>query len=202
MDTYFAPAERADKEEIATEIQMVNKIPVVSGLLHSIGGILAILDEHRQIVSTNDSFLNMSGIADLKETLGLRPGEVLQCVHSEEEPGGCGTSRFCSTCGAAIAIVSSLKENKSVERVCALTAKRGGEDVDIALLVRSLPIEINESRFLLLFLQDITVEQQRAALERTFFHDISNMLTNALEASKEKETVKLRVEHTGGFLTF
>ncbi|MDY6790361.1 MAG: PAS domain-containing sensor histidine kinase [Thermodesulfobacteriota bacterium] len=177
MNTYFAPAERTAEKELAVEIDFVSKSPVVSALLQSISGLLAVLDDHRQIVALNDSFIQMLGIEDPSQALGLRPGEALQCVHADEEPGGCGTTKFCSTCGAAIAIVSSLGHDKPVERICALSAKRGGKTVDIALLVRSHPITINKKRFLLLFLQDITRQQQKAALERTFFHDINNMLS-------------------------
>lgn len=56
MDTYFAPAKRADKEELLAEIEIANNNSVMSGLLHSIGGLLAILNQHRQIISINDSF--------------------------------------------------------------------------------------------------------------------------------------------------
>ena len=184
MDTFFAPAERADKEELLTEIEIVINNPVMSGLLHSISGLLAILDEHRQIIAINDSFLKTLGIDDPSEALGLRPGEAIQCIHANKEPAGCGTTKFCSTCGAAIAIVSSLGLKKPVERVCALTANRGDKTVDIALMVRSQPVEIHEKIFLLLFLQDITVQQQRAALERAFFHDVNNMLTGLIGSSE------------------
>ena len=184
MDTYFAPAERANEKELITEIELVNKHPVMSGLLHLVRGVLAILDKHRQIIAINDSFLRMLGINDPSETLGLRPGEALQCIHAHEEPAGCGTTKFCSTCGAAIAIVSSLGQDKPVERTCALTANRGGQAVDIALLVRSHPIKIDGTKFFLLFLQDITLQQQRAALERIFFHDINNMLSGLVGASE------------------
>ncbi|MEC4685796.1 MAG: PAS domain-containing sensor histidine kinase [Nitrospirota bacterium] len=184
MDTYFAPAERANEKELIEEIETVNRNPVMSGLLHSISGLLAILDEHRQIITLNDSFLKMLGIKDPAEALGLRTGEALQCIHAQDEPAGCGTTKFCSTCGAAIAIVSSLSQDKPVERICALTANRGGRTVDIALLVRSHPINISGTRFLLLFLQDISIQQQRAALERTFFHDVNNMLTGLVGASE------------------
>lgn len=126
----------------------------------------------------------MPGIQSPVETLGLRPGEALHCIHAHEEPAGCGTTKFCSTCGAAIAIVASLGSNEPVERSCAMAIDRDGHTSDIALKVRSQPIEIDGSRFVLLFLQDITVEQHRAALERTFFHDISNMLTGLLGASE------------------
>ncbi len=184
MDTYFAPAERVNENELITEIKIVSQNPVISGLLHSISGLLAVLDEHRQVIALNDSFLQMLGIDDPAKALGLRPGEALQCIHANDEPAGCGTTKFCSTCGAAIAIVSSLGQDKPVEKICALSANRGGKEVDIALLVKAHPIKIDKKIFLLLFLQDITKQQQRAALERTFFHDVNNMLSMLVGASE------------------
>ncbi|MEN6439900.1 MAG: sensor histidine kinase [Syntrophobacter sp.] len=184
MDTFFAIAERASKSDIAAEIDIINTNHVMTGLLHSISGLLAVLNEHRQIVALNDSFLKLLGIEDPYESLGMRPGEALQCIYAQDGPSGCGTGRFCSTCGAAIAIVTSLGQNKPVERVCALTAKRAATTIDLALMVRSHPIDIDGRRFLLLFLQDITLQQQRAALERTFFHDICNMLNGLVGASE------------------
>lgn len=184
MDTYFAPAEKANEKKIATEIEIVSKNPLVSGLLHSISGLLAVLNEHRQIIALNDSFLKMLGIDDPSNALGLRNGEVLKCIHAYDEPAGCGTTKYCSTCGAAIAIVSSLGQDKPVEKICALSANRGNKQIDIALLVKSHPIRIDKKKFLLLFLQDITKQQERAALERTFFHDVNNMLGMLVGASE------------------
>jgi K+-sensing histidine kinase KdpD len=184
MKTYFAPAQRATPRELDRAIKIASNNPVVSGLLHSVSGLLAVLDEHRQIVSLNDSFLRMLGVDDPGKALGLRPGEALQCNFADTGPGGCGTSEYCSSCGAAIAIVSSLEQHIPVEKICSLTARRGDKEVDIALLVKSHPIKIDQKRFLLLFLQDITQQQQRAALERTFFHDINNMLCLLLGVSE------------------
>lgn len=184
MDTYFAPAERASKKRLIATIEIANNNSVISGLLHSIGGLLAILNKQRQIISLNDSFLKMLGISDPSEALGLRPGEALQCIHAQEEPAGCGTTKFCSTCGAAIAIVTSLKQNRPDERICALTANRGGKNIDISFLVKSHPIQIDGVTFLLLLLQDITLQQQRAALERTFFHDFNNRLCALVGATE------------------
>jgi K+-sensing histidine kinase KdpD len=183
-DTYFAPAERTNDDDLAAEIEMVSGNPVMSGLLHSVNGLLAVLDERRQIIALNDSFLQMLGIDDAAKSLGLRPGEALECIHAHDEPSGCGTTKFCSTCGAAIAIVASLTQDHCSERTCALSVKRGEKDLDIALLVRSHPIKIDKHRFLMLFLQDITQQQQRAALERTFFHDVNNILSILVGASE------------------
>lgn len=193
MDTYFASPERVGYNELETEIDIVSKSPVISGILHSISGLLVVLDECRQIVALNDSLLKMLGFDDPAKVLGLRPGEALECIYAYDEPAGCGTTKLCSTCGAAIAIVSSLGQNKPVERICALSSKKGNKETDIALLVKSQPIRIDKKRFLLLLLQDITLQEQRAALEKTFFHDINNMLNKLVWASemlKNKEPSK------------
>lgn len=184
MDTYFAPAEKSKDDELNAEIGIVCRNPVMEGLLCSVSGLLAVLNEHRQLVALNDTFMQMLGIQDAQQAFGLRLGEAMECIHAHDEPGGCGTTKFCPTCGAAVAIVSSLTRDRPVERMCALSAEKGGKVVDIALLVRSYPTKIDGKTFLLLFLQDMTKEQQRAALERTFFHDVNNMLSSLVWASE------------------
>jgi signal transduction histidine kinase len=52
------------------------------------------------------------------------------------------------------------------------------------LRVKANPIKIENRKFILIFLQDITKDQQRAALERTFFHDFNNMLTMLIGSSE------------------
>lgn len=184
MKTYFASPERSDKQQLAAEIEIVSQNPIVSSVLHSVGGLLAVLNEHRQIIAINDSFLKMLGISDPSEALGLRPGEAVGCIHAHEEEAGCGTSKFCSTCGAAIAIVTCQEQNIPVERTCAIQASRGGETIDVALSIRCHPLTINNSQYQLLFVTDITAQEQRAALERTFFHDVNNALTMLVQASE------------------
>jgi PAS domain-containing protein len=77
MDTYFASPERADKNELLTAIEAARNSPVISGLLRSVGGLLAILNVHRQVVALNDSFIKMLGIDSPEQAFGLRPGEAL-----------------------------------------------------------------------------------------------------------------------------
>ena len=184
MDTYFALPEKACEEELADQIELVTCSPLVSGLLHSISGVLAILNEQRQILAVNDAFLKMLGIDDPHEALGLRPGEAVKCIHAEDEPAGCGTTKFCASCGAAVAMVTSLRQNCPAERICALTARQGSRNVEMALWVKSQPITIEDKKFLLLLLQDVTLQQHRAALERTFFHDVNNLLAMMVQASE------------------
>jgi PAS domain-containing protein len=88
-DTYFAPAKRTNSSKLAKEVKIVADSPFVSGLLESISGVFAVLNEHRQIIAVNNALLEMLGIDDPAISLGLRPGEALNCVHAFREPGGC-----------------------------------------------------------------------------------------------------------------
>ncbi len=184
VKSFFASPERARAEALQMDIESISNNPVVTGLLNNVSGLIAVLNEQRQIVSLNTAFLDMLGIVNVEELLGLRPGEVVECVHAHDEPGGCGTSRYCTTCGAAIAIVTCIEQEIPVERRCALTANRGGREVQMALQVRANPIRVNGRMYILLFIQDITLQEQRAALERTFFHDVNNMLNMLVQASE------------------
>ena len=180
MQTHFATPERADTSELQSEIELVSKSPVVDALLASVSALLAILNEHRQIVALNELLLQTLGVKDAGRVWGLRPGEAIKCVHAHEMPGGCGTSRYCSTCGAAISIVSALATDKPVERKCAATVGSVDDPVEVCFRVGATPFRLDGRRFVLLFLQDITEEERWAAMERSFFHDVNNTLTALL----------------------
>jgi signal transduction histidine kinase len=182
--THFAPAERSAPFELQREVRKVSRNAVIDGLVSSVGGLLAVLNEHRQVLAVNDSLLDMLGLKDSTTLLGLRPGEVVGCVHARQPPHGCGTTEYCATCGAVIAMVTSLQLDLPVERTCALEVQRGGRPVDLFLSVRSCPVDLDGQRLLILFLQDITRQQTRAALERVFFHDLNNMLLGLVGTSE------------------
>jgi signal transduction histidine kinase len=184
MDTHFASPERIPPEELLLAIESASENPIIDGLLETVSGLLAVLNEHRQIMAVNPALMEALGIENAREVLGLRPGEALQCSHAHDMPGGCGTSKFCSTCGAAIAIVTSLSHDQTIERTCALEVRRNEKTFDLFLRVRSCPITFDGQRLLLLFLQDITKHQHWASLERVFFHDISNVLTGLVSTTE------------------
>lgn len=184
MDTYFASPERVSGELLEYDIRLISENAVIDGLMQAVNGLFAVLNEHRQIVSLNDAFLDMLGVGDAGAVLGLRPGEAIGCIHADDMPGGCGTSELCQTCGAAIAIVVSRTTNQPVERICAVTVNRDGQEEDLYMRVRSCPIMFGDRQLLLLFLQDITKQQQLSALEQVFFHDLSNIITALLGTSQ------------------
>lgn len=174
--TYFAPAARATVEELHQQVQAVSNNSIIDAVMRAFGGLLAVLNEQRQVVAVNDALLHALKITNPQELLGLRPGEVLKCSHAHDEPGGCGTSKACASCGAVIAIMGCQKTDKPVDRECVITSQRNSIEVDMRLRVRASPVEFHGKRFTLFFLQDITPSQCWAELERVFFHDISNII--------------------------
>jgi signal transduction histidine kinase len=183
METHYAPAERATPLELQKEIEIVSNNAIINELLFVVSGLLAVLNEQRQILAVNEAFIKELGIGNAEELMGLRPGEAIHCIHAHEMPGGCGTSESCLTCGAAISIVVSLTQDAPVEKTCAITVDRKGQREDIYFKVRSCPTRFAGQRMVLLFLRDITNEQKWAKLEQVLFHDINNSLAALLNAS-------------------
>lgn len=184
MKTYYASPERSTNDEILAEIKTIHSSPVITGLLNMVSGLLVVVNQHRQIVACNNTFLKTLNISNPEKVLGLRPGEALCCTHVIKSKMDCGTTEFCSTCGAAIAMVASQETNKPVEKICNISINKIEKTIDLVFSVRAQPITVTNAPFLLLFLQDITAYQQKAALERTFLHDISNMIASLAGASE------------------
>lgn len=201
-ETFFAAPGRVGKAELSEQAWAVSVNPIVRGLMQSIGGLFAVLNRQRQIIAVNDALLGSLGISDIAKVLGIRPGEAFDCLYAKEMAGGCGTSRYCVTCGAAVAIVSCLGENRPVEQKCALQTVTNGHLRDICFRVKASPLDIGSERVILLFLQDITAQERWAALERMFFNDIGNTISaihaaaaTALTAKQHRRQESIHVVH-------
>jgi PAS domain-containing protein len=142
----------------------------VGALLETAGGLMAVLNEQRQVLAVNHALLRMLRVEDPGGLVGLRPGEAVGCDHAADPPSGCGTTRYCSSCGAALSIVGALSTESDLERKCVLTLAREGGATDLCLKVRARVILVDERRFVLLFLQDVTTQERLAEVQRVFFH--------------------------------
>lgn len=193
ISTHFAPAERKNGAELDEDVRRATTNDFIDGLMKISNGLFAVLNDKRQVISLNDSFIKLLGVEDTGQILGLRLGETVSCIHACEMPGGCGTSEFCSTCGAVVSIMAALETRQPQERTCALTVEKDGQNVDLYFSVRCCPLVIDDSLYILLFLQDISMQQYRACLDRTFFHDINNILCALVGKS---ELLSTRIQPT------
>jgi len=172
--TYFAPSKRSNEEEILIEFEFIKSQKFFKDVFGSIAGIASVIDSDRQIVYANTEFLNLIGLETLDPILGKRPGEVVSCIHSSEEIGGCGTSEACAYCGAVNAILESQKTGLRSTKETRISTNANGKLGSLDLNVSSTPIVIAGHTYYVLMLQDIGNEKRRNALERIFFHDLLN----------------------------
>lgn len=175
MTTEFAPAERLPVEEVRERHRRLVATPLVAPLLESFPGPVLVLNAHRQAVLANQNLARLAARA-LDELIGLRPGEILGCIHASKRDSGCGTTRFCRYCGAVRAILASQAAPGQVVDECRIVVGRAGAEQALDLRVWATPIELDEP-YTVFAIQDISDEKRRAVLERMFFHDILNLVS-------------------------
>lgn len=168
--TDCAPAERADSAIIKGQCEYFRANPpeAQSSILPII---LMILNRQRQVIYSNESLLSYLKTKGFEDIISLRPGEILGCMHAFETQGGCGTTKTCRTCGTMKAIAAAQNGLPDVEE-CRILKKETGDALDFRIWAS--PINVNQDRYVILSMTDISDEKRRRALERIFFHDILN----------------------------
>lgn len=174
METHFASPERSGAEELQLLFEVTTHDPVVEKLLQLTGSLVAILNEHRQVLSVNRLMLESLGLDNDHDLLGLRPGEVLGCDLVAKAPSGCGTGISCASCGAAISIVLCQRTDTSHGRKCTIRRPDGTES---CFRVLAAPLKIKGRSFVLLFMNDISKQEKNARINDLFLHDISNIVS-------------------------
>lgn len=193
--TCFAPAERSTAEDIK-KARIILSSHEVPAILNAVPVISMVLDTNRQVVFGNKKFLEAAGIKDLDEALGKRPGEAFRCVHAHKTPGGCGTTEFCSQCGAVRSILLGIEGRQNIQE-CSIRREHDGHEEALDLRVSSAPFSLDGLPFVIFSISDVSHEKRRRALERIFFHDILNTvggLRGLLDYLREEAPEELRAD--------
>lgn len=165
-----APAERAAPAVVTAQAQRFQRATLLRELSDAIPDILVILNRQRQIVYANQRLIEALGLNECQEVLGLRPGEVFDCVHASQTEAGCGTTEFCRQCGAVNAILVSQTGRQAVQECRILTRDNSA----LELMVWATPYEHDGQPYTVFVVADVSNEKRRLILERIFFHDVLN----------------------------
>jgi nitrogen-specific signal transduction histidine kinase len=171
--TCFAPAGRDTPAELCRKAAVIEHRPLLKNALDAMPNMVMILNGNRQIVAANRKLLKVLG-ASLGELVEKRPGEAIKCIRAQGGPDGCGTGVHCANCGAVHAIIDSMKRNAEDKRECRILAQTSSGVVPLDLRVTASPFEVEDERFVLVAIEDISHEKRVAVLQRTFFHDVLN----------------------------
>lgn len=175
--TWFAPAERDSDENIHKLAEFCLHNPVAKALVESVDGYVLILNKQRQVLAANPETLKALNVKDTECLVGLRPGELFGCAYSHVEPGGCGTSKNCSTCGAVISILASQILDEASNNECLMSVVKNGVTESHEFKVRATPVTLDGHHLTIFVVHDISASKRRDALESVFLHDIGNILT-------------------------
>lgn len=160
-ETEFAPAERLDRNGLLRQhLAWSDQTPTLL-ISNAIPDLLLILNEYRQIVYSNEYFKKIGNYRSFEDYLGLRPGELIGCVHASESTGGCGTTQACTLCGAIRAILMSISGKSAVEE-CLI--ERSNSSKPYNLRVRTTPVTLNQENYTIFSIQDISFEKENARL--------------------------------------
>lgn len=188
MQSEFAPAARADAKTLSRQAAVFRDNLLAGELLEGVPDAVMVLNSCRQIVYMNSAALRLSTTAgSTSDCVGLRPGELLQCIHADNETGGCGTTLFCRVCGAARVIMNVIRGNGDVQE-CRIRRTDGS---DLNLLVWGRPFSWDDSPFTIFSIQDISSRTRLRILERSFFHDVLNSaggIRNMVEVLQDVDT--------------
>jgi hypothetical protein len=113
-----------------------------------------VVTEDMEIVDCNDAASRMLD-TEPQRFLRMRGGEVLDCIHSREDPGGCGRSDACRHCVLRSTVGEASGGGKAVRRRARLDLVNGATRTPLHLLVTASPIEMGEETLYLLILEDI-----------------------------------------------
>jgi CheY-like chemotaxis protein len=169
--TEFADPDRAEPDELARQAGVVGRQTLLFDALDALVDPAVVLNSRRQIVGASASALRALGIEADRHIIGHRPGEALGCEVVAAACEGCGTGDACSTCGAVLAVLGAEKDGVRTERECSIRLANGDA---CEFRVVAKPIRIDDERFIIASLHDISGEKRRVALERVFFHDLLN----------------------------
>lgn len=184
----FATPDRTEGNILRWEIGHFADMKNLKYFLDVVPNIITVLNENRQIVFANKTFSDALGLKDPSLLYGKRPGEALDCIYSDINDAGCGTSRFCRNCEGVRSIISCLDGNANTMEC---TILRKDSKPPLELRVTSYPFNVSNSKYVVFSAVDICHEKRRRVLERTFFHDISNSLTGVQGYAEILETQDL-----------
>ncbi len=195
LATYFDKPDRSSNTEIQRDYKLFSKNDIVTQLLNGFPNLAVILNSNRQIVSYNHRALKILSPDKSGNIQGQRLGEAINCIHSTEMPAGCGTSKFCSECGAGKCNKYTRETLNSSSEECRIITKCNSLESSLDLRVFTSILNINKENFILFSIEDIKDEKRRKILEKTFFHDVLNTATvidgfsEILKTTENKEDI-------------
>lgn len=189
--TYYASAERASFSDIQSSYHSLKSNTLLKMFQEAMPDLSMIVNKHRQLVYANSNLIKFLDIEDNHLPLGERLGNLLNCIHSDDQPSGCGTTLACRFCGVVNAVMESQESAKPIVKEARITAMMDKEEVtSYDLKIKASPLIFNDEEYTIICINDISDRKRRAFLETSYINDMygsANELKNVVSSIKKEE---------------
>lgn len=165
--------------------------------------LMLLLDKQWSIIKANAYAGEFAGSRS-QELLGKRCGEVLHCLHSLDDPRGCGFGPHCADCGIRNIVLQTLGEKRNFNQVeLPLYRARAGEKEEMWFRVSTAVLPREGENLCLASFEDITAykgaEKQRREKESLYHNLMENSIDGVYLLSREGRV--LDVNRTASSMT-
>jgi PAS domain S-box-containing protein len=143
-------------ERKRVENELIDKEKELTAILNNVPMPMFLVDKDRRVRKVNPATIKFSG-STAEEMIGLRGGEALKCLHSLDDPKGCGFGAECKKCKVRKTVLDTFDSGKSHHKVEAeLPFNRSGKRKDLNLLVSTSLLKTSEKENVLVTIEDIS----------------------------------------------
>lgn len=150
----------------------MQKLLNASEVLDAVSSSYFITNTDLEIVHYNKAFLSNNQIDIETPIIGLRPGDVINCLNTTMPGQKCGTSGHCKTCDFRNSILEALDKQETVIREVMVTNQNNKM---MAFKLTATPFILENKQFVSVSTLDITDRVKRQLMESLFFHDLINI---------------------------
>ncbi len=165
---------RVSNIEIEKDNLFIKQLENFKDVFNSLSTVSLVLNKTRQVVFASNDYLKLMNLENSESFLGFRHGEIINCIHSDETPEGCGTSDSCIYCGVHQAVLYSQIEGVKIQKEARLTSTVDGKIIAWDFKVSVVPLIIKDNIYYIVTLNDISSDKRKINLEKIFFHDVIN----------------------------
>lgn len=117
--------------------------------------VMALIASRRgEVLAVNEVTKNLTGGLPLPET--KRGGDVLHCLHTKDDPRGCGFGPYCDTCKIRATALEAIA-GQTVKRVKGyLDIEIDGSAERLSLLISASPLEYKGEKLAVVILEDVS----------------------------------------------
>lgn len=125
------------------------------GLLDVIPAMIFVVDDDVKLINFNKTSTRAFGL-DKEAVFRRRGGEVLNCIHSHDNPAGCGKGPFCKDCVLRNSVYSAFNNHAVTRQYAQLSLQIDDGIRNIECLITAAPIIYEDELATMLVIEDIS----------------------------------------------